>query len=126
MGLRKKTTPVNGKPKPFGFDSDADFIPFDLSEDENESKEITDAEVASQAAIDRVQSDIVFLDDAVTGSEEKSELANGDGRKRKRDDEDEEGPPSRRLRTSFTPNPWQKDRNDYTFSKEVSRMYILP
>src|SRR5271156_6451582 len=126
MEFLKKATLANGKPKPFGFDTNADFIPFEFSDDEDGSKDVTDAEIESRGSIATTPRDSGSRYTGLPVAEGISSLTNGQGRKRKRDDEDE-GPPSQRPKTGhFTMNPWQKDINGYTFSKEVARLYILP
>jgi len=124
MEFLKKATLANGKPKPLGFDTDADFIPFEFS-DEDTSKDVTDAEVESRGSITTLPKDSGSQYTPLQAVQGTSNLTNGEGRKRKRDGDGDEGPPSQRPKTShFTMNPWQKDINGYTFSNEVARMYV--
>lgn len=83
------------------FDTDADFIPFESSDEERSPVE-----------------------------EEETQI-NGDvnlnARKRKRDDSSpERAPLKQRQKTSeVAVNPWQKSIDDYSFTDETARMYSL-
>lgn len=100
----------NGKTT--GFDNDADFIPFDLSDDDFDK-----SRPESRSSIQEGD----FLN--------KFQDTEGDSRKRKRnlvESSPERGPPAQRQKTSnVTVNPWQTDIDDYASLKETARMYFL-
>jgi hypothetical protein len=79
------------------FDTDADFIPFEFSDDESEEE----------------------IPIEVNGDGD-----GGESRKRKRDEESpERGPVKQRVKASeFAVNPWQTSIHDYSFSNEPARM----
>ena len=103
--------------KNFGFDTDADFIPFDLSEDDDEED---DSHPESRGSIQTI--DALPLQHS-----DSTDITNRTGRKRKQADLEsspERGPPPQRQKFAKTKlNPWQTDINDYTAYKETAKMY---
>ena len=114
MPIRGKDIAANGKA--FGFDTDADFIPFEFSDEE----EVDDTSRDARASLN--------TDSIKRSQPELPLLANGDTRKRKRRDYEsspEHGRPSQRQKlTQISLNPWQTDINDYASYKETARMYF--
>ena len=115
MAVQNRHIMSNGKIT--GFDNDADFIPFDLSDDDFDK-----SRPESRSSIQEVNS---FLSAPVNDFQDTEE----DSRKRKRnavESSPERGPPAQRQKTSyFTVNPWQTDIDDYASLKETARMYFL-
>lgn len=114
MMEKRKRDKVTGE-KNFGFDTDADFIPFDLSEDDDE-----DSHPESRGSIQTI--DALPLQHS-----DSTDIANRTGRKRKQADLEsspERGPPPQRQKFAKAKlNPWQTDINDYTAYKETAKMY---
>ena len=115
MPIRSKDTAANGKA--FGFDTDADFIPFEFS-DEEEVDDIIGRDALPSPRTDSIQ----------RPQSELPLLVNGDTRKRKQreyESSPERGRPSQRQKVAqISLNPWQTDINDYASYKETARMYF--
>ena len=114
MEIQKRDRVTNGKN--FGFDIDADFIPFDFSEDDDD--QVNDSPES--------RGSIQTTDSLPLQHSDSTNITNGAGRKRKRADLEsspQRGPPPQR--TKFAINPWQTDINDYAVYKETARMYCL-
>jgi hypothetical protein len=110
MAVQMKTALSNGKAA--GFDNEADFIPFETSDDE----------LASSRPGSRQSLNEPLPAQPLNNLRE----TNGETRKRKRKDIEsspERGPPKQRQRIDV--NPWQDDIDDYASLKETSRMYLL-
>lgn len=122
MEIQKKEKLTNGKT--FGFDNEADFIPFELSDDE----EVDDSRPESPAVSIGRTTDLIPPPSSPLASDSSTKITNGDGRKRKRreyESSPERGPPPQRQKfKQETVNPWQTDINDYASYKETSRMYL--
>jgi len=117
MAGHSSIAPANGKAS--GFDNEADFIPFDLS-DGGDDDIVDTSRPASRASH--------VTGDSVAGSHRGlASAANGDGRKRKRtqiESSPERGPPAQRPRLSGAAvNPWHTNVEDYAALKETARMY---
>jgi len=116
VGLKKDSL---AKGKQSGFDNEADFIPFEMSdvdEDVNTSRPDSRASYATG--------------DSVKGSQRAvPTLTNGEGRKRKRnqiESSPERGPPPQRPKLAGPSlNPWQNDVNDYASLKETAKMSTI-
>jgi len=119
MAIQKGDKVTNGKN--FGFDTDADFIPFDFSDDTDDDDEVNDSRPVSRGSIQTI--------DSLPLQHSDSTNINGTGRKRKRADLEsspERGPPPQRQKFAQTTlNPWQTDINDYAAYKETAKMYCL-
>lgn len=116
MAIQKNEKTTNGRN--FGFDVDADFIPFEMSDEE---VRVDDSRPESQVSADSVPPPPL--------SDSTTRTTNGDGRKRKRRDYEsspERGaPPLQRQKfRQVSVNPWQSDINDYASCKETARMYL--
>ena len=112
MVRNKRDIPVNGQGS--GFDNEADFIPFELSDVE---EQVDDARPDSRASYTKAES-------VAASQRGYPVLTNGEGRKRKRsqiENSPDRGPPPKHARTSL--NPWQTDVNDYASLKETAKMY---
>jgi hypothetical protein len=117
MPIQKKDKLTNGKN--FGFDTEADFIPFELSDGD----EVDDSRQESRTSIG--------AKDSIPPQPHSTRITNGDGRKRKRreyESSPDRGPPPQRQKLGqVSVNPWQTDIGDYATYKETARMYnILP
>ena len=114
MAIQGIDTMSNGKT--VGFDNDADFIPFDLSDNDFDKYR-----PESRSSIQEIE-----LFPAPISSNTNAE---GESRKRKRTDIEsslERGPPARRQKmSSVDVNPWQTDIDDYASLQETARMYML-
>ena len=115
---RDKVTDQNN----FGFDTDADFIPFDFSDDDDDVNEVHDSRPESPGSIQTIDSlPLQHLD--------SKNITNRIGGKRKRADLEsspERGPPRQRQKFAQTSlNPWQTDTNDYSAYKETAKMYFF-
>jgi hypothetical protein len=114
VGLKKDGISTG---KESGFDNEADFIPFDLFDVDEDIVTSRPDSRASYAA-----------GESVTASQRGvPALTNGEGRKRKRkqtESSPERGPPTQRPKlTGPTLNPWQTDLNAYASLSETARMY---
>lgn len=113
MTIQKRARSTNNKP--FGFDTEADFIPFEPSDDEVSDSRRPESRI-SVAPADSTSSPL----------KKARSLANEDGRKRKRkyvESSPERGPPAQRQKiVNVTVNPWQNDMNDYASFKETAKM----
>jgi hypothetical protein len=105
--------------KPFGFDAEVDFIPFESSDEDNISDSKRSKSRASVATAESTSSPL----------RKSRSAANEGGRKRKRKDVEssfERSPPAQRQKVvNVTANPWQKDINDYAAYKETAKMYVI-
>ena len=112
MSRRKGNKPTNGKGSEF--DTDADFIPFELSaEDESNGSENV-SQTPDGMSDSRVQQ---LSANAIRKSTDR------EGRKRKRSEIDSRsGIPQRQKFANSTINPWQTDSNGYGSYRETSRM----
>lgn len=99
-----------------GFDNDADFIPFDLSDDDFDK-----SRPESRSSIQEIE--LFSAPISNNGS------ADRDSQKRKRkniESSPERGPPLQRQKMSNVDvNPWQIDIDDYASLQETARVYIL-
>jgi hypothetical protein len=100
-----------------GFDTDADYIPFDLSPDNED--EVDNSRPRSRGSVEIIES--------IPGSElETAKRRNGNGHKRKRnviESSPEPGPPPQRQKVARGKvNPWQTDINQYASLRETARM----
>jgi hypothetical protein len=113
MAIQGIGTMSNGKST--GFDNDADFIPFDLSDDD-----LDKSRPESRSSLQSVE----LFPQPISNTRETDE----NSRKRKRKDIEsspEKGPPAQRQKTSNVDvHPWQTDIDDYASLKETARMYI--
>ena len=96
MDIQRRDNFANGKE--FEFNKDADFIPFDFDEDNQDEHE------------------------------EQVTIINGQGRKRKHDDIEsspEQGlPPLQRQKLAgVNVNPWQRDIDEYASCNETAKLY---
>lgn len=106
-GREKKSKKDEKEKQQSTFDTDADFIPFESSENES------------------VDHPTHSFDELPSSSHAIERDLNGDARKRKRDLESspERAPPKQRPKTTDVEvNPWQKSIHDYDFSEEPARM----
>jgi hypothetical protein len=105
-----------------GFDADADFIPFDFSDDDDDMNEVRDSRPESPGSIKTIDSLALQHSDSTN-------VTNRIGGKRKRPDLEsspERGPPRQRQKFAQTSlNPWQTDSNDYSAYKETAKMYFF-
>jgi non-canonical poly(A) RNA polymerase PAPD5/7 len=103
------------KGKASGFDNDADFIPFELSDDDVERPESRISNLSQDTQPSR------------RGQPQKER--NNDIKKRKRKDIEsspERGPLTQRQKVAEADlNPWQTNWEDYASLKETARMYTL-
>jgi len=110
-----------------GFDNDADFIPFDASDDDLAASR--PGSRLSPPSLPNVQS-------LAYKPVKPSSILEDDARKRKRRDIEsspERGPPTQKQKIGKTkndkvissPNPWQASTTDYAGNKETSRMFVL-
>lgn len=117
MAGHSRTASANGRTS--GFDTEADFIPFDLSDGGDE--EIVDTSRPDSRASYATGESVTVSQKAVAA------ISNGEGRKRKRTEMEsspERGPPAQRPRLSTVAvNPWQTNVNEYAGLKETARMY---
>ena len=115
--MQKKDKATNRKT--FGFDTEADFIPFDFSDDDDDDV-VNDSRPESRGSIQTVDSIPLSHSDSTN-------LTNGAGRKRKRGDlessPERAPPPQRQKFAGIILNPWQTDIDDYASYKETARMY---
>jgi len=113
MTIQSIDTMSNGKT--IGFDNDADFIPFDLSDDDFDK-----SRPESRSSIQETESFALPVGD--------TKDIETDTRKRKRkpiESSPERGPPPQRQKVSDVDvNPWQIDIDDYASLNETARMYI--
>jgi hypothetical protein len=110
MAVPKTAGLSNGKAT--GFDNEADFIPFEASDDELHSSRPESRQSLNEPLPPQPINNL--------------RETNGETRKRKRKDIEsspERGPPKQRQRIDV--NPWQNDIDDYASLKETSRMYLL-
>ena len=115
MAARTRNGSANGKEP--GFNIEADFIPFELSDVDEDIDTSRPDSRASYAT-----------GESVTASQRGAPaLTNGEGRKRKRkqiESSPERGPPTQRPKlTGPTLNPWQTDLTAYASLSETARMY---
>ena len=113
MAIQSIDTMANGKTN--GFDNDADFIPFDLSDD--------DFDKSRPESRSSLQDTEPFPQPVGNTND-----AEGDSRKRKRkavESSPERGPlPQRQKMSNIDVNPWQFDIDDYASLTETARMYV--
>jgi hypothetical protein len=110
MAVQKKLPLANGKAA--GFDNEADFIPFETSDDDLDSSRPDSRQSLNESLPPQPLNNF--------------RETNGETRKRKRKEVEsspERGPPKQRQRLDI--NPWQYDIDDYASLKETSRMYLL-
>jgi len=116
MPMQKNDKIKNGKN--FGFDTEADFIPFEHSD----GHEVDDSRPESRTSIGAT--------DPIPHEPHSMRITNGDGRKRKRreyESSPDRGPPPQRQKLGqVSVNPWQTDIDAYAPFKETARMYDMP
>jgi hypothetical protein len=104
--------------KNFGFDTEADFIPFEFSDDDNVNNSRQESRMSMETA-----------DSMPPRPLDSTRITNGDGLKRKRRDiesSSERGPPSQRQKLEgVNVNPWQTDLTVYASINETAKMYLI-
>ena len=122
MAGHSRTASTNGRAS--GFDNEADFIPFDLSDGGDE--EIVDTSRPDSRASRASRASYATGESVAVSQKAVAALTNGEGRKRKRteiESSPERGPPAQRPRLSGVAlNPWQTNVNEYADLKETARM----
>ena len=115
MPIQKRDSLTNGKN--FGFDTEADFIPFELSDGDEGDASRPESRTAIGAT------------DSIPPQPHSTRITNGDGRKRKRreyESSPDRGPPPQRQKLGqVSLNPWQTGIDDYAPCKETAIMYNI-
>jgi hypothetical protein len=105
-----KATLSNGKAA--GFDNEADFIPFDFSDNDVDSSRPESRTSLNESLPPQSLNNL------------RETVVETKKRKRKEiESSPERGPPRQRPRYEI--NPWQTDIEDYASLKETARMYLL-